>query len=118
MITKIVAKLKTGKIKNVVPFGSGNLPAAPYVVVKMESDGLGRGRLVRIIAHMLPGQNTFLEDYIFNDVSVLLEGFETTSRHGNRNVLETENEYTDIVANNDDGTISMERRFILPSRIF
>lgn len=118
MITKIVAQLKTGKIKNVVPFGSGNLPAPPYAVVKMENDGLGRGRMVRIIGHMLPGQQTFLEDYMFNDVSVLLDGLKMISRHGNRNILETENEYTDIVANNDDGTISMERRFILPSRIF
>jgi len=43
MITKIVAQLKTGSVKNVVPFGMGSLPAPPYTVVKGERDPTGQG---------------------------------------------------------------------------
>lgn len=118
MITKIVAKLKTGRIEAVVPFGTSPLPDPPYVVVKPERDPVGRGRIFRIIAHFLPGQIIDLEDYIFSDVSVLLDDFQALSRHNNRNILLTENDYTDIINNNDDGTISMERIFLMPSRIF
>jgi hypothetical protein len=118
MITKIVAQLKTGKITNVVPYGVEKLPAPPYVVVKTETDFLNRGRLYRIIVHMQPGQHTFLEDYVMNDLSDLLDNFSAESRHGNYNTLLTENEYIDTLVSNDDGTISMERSFLLPSRIF
>ena len=118
MITKIVERLKTGTIKKVVPFGVEHLPAPPYIVVKPERDSVGRGRLYRIIVHYLPGQNTFLEDYVINDLSDLLDNFSAESRHGNYNTLLTENDYTDIVISNDDGTISMERTFLLPTRIF
>ena len=46
MITKIVAKLKEGTIKNVVPYGKAKpMPAAPYIVVKEESDPLDRGTI-------------------------------------------------------------------------
>jgi len=118
MITRIIEKLKTGKIKNVVPYGTHPLPAAPYVVVRAEADGLGRGKIYRIFAHFLPGQICDLEDYIFNDLTLLLRNFEALSRHGNRNKLWTEQDYSDIITNNDDGTISMERRYLMPSKFF
>lgn len=118
MITKIVEQLKTGSIKAVVPYGTKDLPDPPYVVVKPVKDPLNRGRLYRIIPHFLPGQNIFLEDYLFNELSDLLEGFATESRHGNYNSLLTENDYTDIVDSNNDKTINMERMFLVPSRIF
>lgn len=118
MITKIVEQLKTGSIKNVVQYGVEQLPAPPYVVVKPERDPLTRGRMYRIIVHYLPGQNTWLEDYIINDLTDLLDNFSAESRHGNYNTLLTENDYTDIVIDNDDGSISMERTFLLPTRIF
>ena len=118
MITKIVAQLKTGSIKNVVAFGAPSLPAPPYVVVKPERDGIGRGRAYRIIAHFMPGQNIFLEDYVFNELSNLLDNFTARSRHNNYNRLLTEQDYTDIITSNDDKTISMERVFLLPSRLF
>lgn len=117
MITKIVERLKTGTVTNVVAFGS-NLPQAPYVVVKQESDPLGRGTAFRVIAHFLPGQQTFLEDYIRNDLGNLLTDFSSLSRHGNLNSL-YEDEFLDlpqITANNDDGTISMERIFYMPDK--
>lgn len=118
MTADIVTKLKAGPIANVMPFGGEKLPAPPYVVVKPEPDPLGRGRRFRIIVHARPGQQQFLEDYIFNTLSVLLGEASVQSRHGNHNVLLVEGEYSEIVASNDDGTISMERCFLLPSRIF
>jgi len=118
MTTKIVERLKTGIIKNVVPYGVEQLPEPPYVVVKSEKDPLERGRLYRIIAHYLPGQEIFLDDYVTDDLPDLLDNFSAYSRHGNYNTLLTENDYTDIIIDNDDGTISMERTFLLPTRIF
>ena len=100
-----------------VPFGTEILPAPPYIVVKTEKDPINRGRVYRIIVHMMPGQQTFLEDYLLNDLSDLLDNFSANSRHGNYNVLLTENNYTDIIITNDDKTISMDRVFLLPSRI-
>lgn len=118
MITKIIERLKTGRIKNVVAYGIEQLPAPPYVIVRPESDPLNRGRRYRIIIHMNPGQQTFLEDYLFNDLSDLLDDFSATSRHNNYNILLAENEYVDTIISNSDRTISMERIFLLPSRIF
>ena len=118
MIDKIVAQLKTGSIKNVVPYGSPQLPNPPYIVVRPEADSIGRGTVYRIIIHMLPGQQIFLEDYLRKDISDLLDEFGATTRHGNYNELMTTDEYNDIIISNDDGTISMERSYLLPSRLF
>lgn len=116
MLTKIVAKLKTGSIKNVVPFGSA-LPAGRYVVVKPES-GPNETRRFRIIPHVAQGEQITLENYLFNEVSTLLSGFQSTDRHGNNfKVLDT-GEWTDIVAENDDSTISMERVFYVPQKLY
>jgi len=117
MLSKVIEQIKTGSITNVVPYGSA-LPATPYVVVRPERDPLDRGRVFRIIAHYQPGQQAWLEDYIFDEILTLLDEFTATSRHGNDNRLVTEQEYTDIIVDNDDGTISMERRFLMPSRTF
>jgi hypothetical protein len=118
MITRIIEKLKTGPIKNVVPYGTVPLPSAPYVVVRTEADGLGRGRIFRIFVHYLPGQIIWLEDYVFGYLTTALRNYEALSRHGNRNMLLTQQDYKDIIPNKDDGTISMERRFLMPSRFF
>ena len=115
MTTRIVERLKTGSVKNVVPFGIATMPAAPYVVVKPES-GVGE-RSFLIIAHFKAGQNILLEDYIFNEVSELLKNFVTTDRHGNNVRIKDADKYTDIVVENDDSTISMERIFYVPSRL-
>jgi hypothetical protein len=115
MTTRIVERLKTGSVKNVVPFGIATMPAAPYVVVKPESVVGERSFL--IIAHFKAGQNILLEDYIFNEVSELLKNFVTTDRHGNNVRIKDADKYTDIVVENDDSTISMERIFYVPSRL-
>ena len=119
MITAVIDKLKTGSIKNVFKYGSRkNMPEPPYVVVRTENDPEGRGKIYRIIGHMLPGQDLFLEDYMFNEISLLLDDFWGTSRHNNKNMLLNENTYTDTIPLSDDGTIAMEREFLMPSRIF
>ncbi len=117
MFTVIVARLKTGSIPDVVAFGTSTLPAPPYVVVKPERDALGRGRVFRIIAHAEPDQQVFLQDYVFEELSTLLDGYTAETRLGNRNQVLSEQEWTDIIGNNDDGTISMERVFLVPSQI-
>lgn len=118
MTTKIVARLKTGRVKNVVPYGTEQLPNPPYLVVKEEEDALGRGTIYRVIGHFKPGQQIDLTDYMRSDVDDLLNGFKARDRHGNYNILLTEANIPFIVTDNDDKTISSERVFLLPSRIF
>jgi len=120
MRTKIVAKLKTGSIKNVVSFGS-KLPTPPYVVVKSEIVP-GIGRRFRIIAHVLQAANgeasqDKLEDYIREAIG-LMEEFQATSRTGKVNRLGRVDSITDIGAVSDDSTISMEAAFIMPTHTF
>ncbi len=117
MFTVIVARLKTGSIPDVVAFGTSTPPAPPYVIVKSEKDALGRGRAFRIIPHAEPDQQTFLSDYLFEELSDLLDGYQAETRLGNTNQVYSEGDYSDIIGNNDDGTISMERVFLVPSRI-
>jgi hypothetical protein len=114
MLTKIVAKLKTGSVKNVIPFGDSP-PAAPYTVVKPETS-MG-GRRFRVIAHRAKGQQIQLEDYI-REVIVLLEDFQATSRGGAVNRLGRVESITDIGAVSDDSTISMEAAFVMPTHTF
>ena len=118
MITKIVAKLKTGTIKNVVPFGSP-LPVPPYVVVKQEPAGGSMTRF-RIIPHMAQGQQVALNNYIFHELSDLLTGFEASDTNTNLFRLEEpeEKEWTGVGAVSDDNTISMERCFYAPLLLF
>ena len=118
MITKIVAKLKTGSITAVVPFGTKAPPGAKrYVVVKSEN-ALNDRRRWRIIVHVQPGENIIAEDYVFKEVSELLSEFEAETRHGNLQALDRGLEYSDIAPQSDDGTISMERIFYSPQILF
>ena len=113
MLPKIVAQLKTGSIKAVVVFGSAST-AKPYVVVKPEArDGM---RVIRVIVHYAPGNQSALENYVFNECSNLLKNFTETDRHGNRFIVRDLSEWTDVVTTNDDATISMERLFYVPQR--
>ena len=118
MLTKIIDRLKQGTVNRVVAYGVEQLPEPPYIVVRPERNPIGNGRNYRIIVHFLPGQQTFLEDYARNNVFDLLDNYKTNSRHGNYNQVLTEDDWSDIITNNDDGTISMERVFLVPSLIF
>jgi hypothetical protein len=114
MIDKVVAQLKTGTIKNVIPFGF-QTPNAPYVCVKPESVPMGRA--FRCIVHVKPDYVLDMENYLFNELSTLLKDWRTTDRHGNTVTVKDGDEYTDIVAVNDDSTISMERVFYVPAKL-
>jgi len=116
MISKVIAKIKTGSIKKVVPYGWAR-PAPPYVVVRTEQDALRRGVIFRIFWHFAQGGQALLDDYD-GEIQTLLDGFNADSRKGNTNQLHVEPDYQDIIINNDDDTISRERRFLMPSRTF
>ena len=117
MITKIIARLKEGWITNVVAYGTKEALATPYVVVRIMSQP-GVGRQLVVFVHMEPDQQVDLEDYTFNDLSVLLTDFRGVSRHGNHFKVSAVEDWQEIVTQNDDGSISMERRFLLPSLLF
>lgn len=116
MITKIVAKLKTGSITSVIPFGH-DLPSPPYVVVKEYTHPMGTGFF--ITAHVNKDAQIILDDYIKEEVPGLLDGFKTTSRHGNLNELEPDFSFgiPQLQISNDDGTISKERAYYMPDRL-
>jgi hypothetical protein len=117
MIGTVVEKLKTGTIKNVVPFGS-KLPAAPYVVVKQEPAPDNETRF-RIIVHAVQGsQIIILNPYIFNELSTLLSGFSAEDEVGNQFLLEDRQEWSGVIPSSDDSTISMERCFYAPLLLF
>lgn len=118
MLTKIIAQLKTGNIKNVVAFGVATMPSTPYVVVKPAMDPLGRGRLIQIFAHFAPGSNLFLEDYIVDELPTLLKDFHASTRHGNTQQVQDLYEYEEVVTENDDKSISMKRTFLVPGKVF
>lgn len=117
MITKIVEQLKTGSIKNVFPFGYlTDMPEPPYIIVKPEA--VQDLRNFRIFVHYPPGHITDIEDYIFNELSDLLKNFQAVDRHGNTVKVFDNESYTDLVTDNDDNTISMERTFYIPFRLY
>jgi hypothetical protein len=112
----VVARLKTGTIKNVVPFGSP-LPSLPYAVVKEEPAPDSEVRF-RIIAHMAQGQDIALRAYIFTELSTLLSGFEAESSSGGHFKIEDRGEWYPVVPVSDDSSISMERCFYAPLLLF
>lgn len=114
MIVAIVNRLKTGTIKNVVPFGS-KPTAIPYIVVKCERDG--GVRLIRVTVHHNQGYQVDVEKYVLHNLSVLLRNWKGTDSYGNTFIVKDTGEYTDIVTTNDDSTISMERVFYVPFRL-
>ncbi len=115
MINKVVEQLKTGRVKTVVAYGQ-KAACTPYVVVKEEP--APEGRRMRCIAHFERGQQVFLDDFVRDDMLALLDGVQLTSRYGATNILSVETEPSGLVVDNDDGTISRERCFLLPSKIF
>lgn len=111
MIDKVVEQLKTGTIKEVVPFGARQRPPAPYIVVKEEpAPSLGYTRY-RVIYHALPGQILPMRTYVRKDLIALLDGKALTGTGGNVNVIESLGEISPLAPESDDGTISQERTF-------
>lgn len=117
MQTKVTEQLKTGIIKNIAWYGDANLPPSPYVLIKLESDILGRGTVYKIFVHFPPGYQEQLKSYVRKDLMVLLDGFEATTVEGNHQRLDVlEEDIGFIVTDNDDKTISMSRSFLVASK--
>lgn len=113
MLTKIMERLRTGSIGNVFRFGDVDTPTgSPYVIVKPETNPIGR--TFRIIAHFDKGFGRDLDLYIFNELPDLLSNYSYTDEYGNYVTVKDAKEYTDIITDNDDSTISMERLFYIP----
>lgn len=118
MITAIVAKLKEGKVKNVVALGQATkLPAPPYIVVREENDPLGRGDIYRVIIHGPIGTIVLLKEYMA-EVQSLLNDFEGTTHLGNKQRICAEGPVRGIIEGNDDGTIAIERTYLCPTIYF
>jgi hypothetical protein len=113
LLTKIIERLQTGSISTVFKFGDANNGGgSEYVCLKTEVNPIGRG--IRVIAHRNIGESKQLELYIFNELPDLLSNWSYTDEYGNYVTVKDAKEYTDIVADNDDSTISMERLFYIP----
>ena len=116
MVKAIIDRLKTGSIKNVIPFGESNLPPAPYIVVKQTSSSIARGINYKIFVHYPPGYEKFLTDYVMNELVNLLDGYGATTDNGNYKELEIIIEDVGFInTHNDDKTISMYRSFLAPA---
>jgi hypothetical protein len=118
MITAIINRLKTGSIKRVVLFGdSDRIPEPPYVVVKSEKGPI-QNRYIRLIIHRNQGEQDLLENYVFNELTDLLgKHVWLTTQNGGRFRLLNGEIWSEPILGNDDGTIAMERIFILPYRL-
>jgi hypothetical protein len=117
MLTRIVAQLKTGTIKNVVPYGTATMPAPPYVVVKPERDPLKRGVMYRVIGHVAPGAQVALKAYMLTELHGLLHGVTLTTLSGAVNKLKVQEFLPDVISGNDDKTISQERLVLAPGAL-
>lgn len=116
MLKSIRDRVLTGSIKNAVVFGSDMPKKTPYVVIKPEALPIGTG--IRIVVHYARNDILPMRDYLFNELSDLLNGFIYTDETGTTNEVLDAEEYTDIVISNDDNTISMDRLFYVPSRLY
>ena len=105
MIFKVIERLKTGPVTNVYLYGHNANPSPPYVVVK-EEPFPGRGTHLRVFAHFLPGQQKFLRSYVRSTLLTLLEDYQAESGDGNVNIVLSENQISDTLLNEEDGTIS------------
>jgi hypothetical protein len=119
----IVEKLKTGSIKNAVPFANGmKIPAPPYVVVKPETGAIAGTRQFRLIVHTEQGRIEEIERYVFTELPGLL----ITGKDGENVILKDgegrsyrlrSGDWSDIRAEEQENTICMERVFYIPFKI-
>jgi hypothetical protein len=119
MIAAIITELKKGTIKNVIPRGQNIVnPISPYVVVwgPETVQQAGRDRegknMYYINTHFPKGYINQIDDYVYNELSILLPNkILLTTRDGRRVQLFVTMEIGGIVEGNTDGTISRERVF-------
>lgn len=116
MIEKIVSYLNENYDSyKFVRYGDADLPACDYGVIRTEKLPTGRG--IRVILHKNKGYANDLESNL-RDVVVLLENKMFTDDNGKSNKLGRMIDYTDVTPLSDDGTISMEALFLMPTTTF
>ena len=113
MLASYIAYLKTGTIKNVVPYGVEVLPTVPYIVVKPEVDALGRGERFRTIIHYAPNAVILLRAFTRITFFNLVNGVILTTSTGKKNKLKVLS-FDPAIVTNDDKSISMERLVLAP----
>jgi hypothetical protein len=119
VIKAVVDRLKTGSIKNVIPFGnSDTLPPPPYVCVKQEPGAMNDRQNFRIIVHRKQGEQVLLEKYIFTELSGLLNsGVWLTKADGGKFRVMNNSDWYGPYAEDSDKSIVMERIFYAPKRL-
>lgn len=111
IVNEIVLALRAAEPRvDVIRFGDKR-PDAPYCVVNRESGLLDGMASYRVTAHYLPGQQTFMEDYIRGVVGNALDWKKIGS-----NYLEPTELPGGVIADNDDKTISCDRVYSCPDR--
>lgn len=113
MINAIIDILNTTSITNNIEYGDADLPDAPYNVVRSTRHPVC-GTRITIFTHDTPGRQEYIRQYV-RALKPLLHNVEIITALGSVNKLLVEESYNDIVINNDDGTISMERQFMAPT---
>jgi hypothetical protein len=119
LIDAVYKRLKEGSIPRVVVFGDGAaVPPPPYVCVKPEPGALKDRQDFRIIVHRNPGEQTLLENYLFEELAELFNGrvWLEKADGGKFRVLST-GEWYGPYAEDEDKSIVMERMFYAPKRV-
>jgi hypothetical protein len=119
VIKAVVDRLKTGSIKNVIPFGnSSTIPPLPYVCVKPEPGAMNDRQNFRIIVHRKQGEQVLLEKYIYEELNGLLNSgvwFEKSG--GGKFRVMNNNDWYGPYAEDSDKSLVMERIFYAPKRL-
>lgn len=119
MLSAIVYQLKTGSIKRVFPKGSVSVnPESPYIVVWQDPlipqpgyDNRGKNSY-KIAVHYQKGFVNQLDDYVFNEIQILLHKKRLLTRDNRYVTIYLTGYVSTLIEGNDDGTISKERECI------
>lgn len=115
MITAIITQLKTGTYTNVYARADGVVnPAIPYIMV-WEDSKIGPNGGIFISLHTVPAMTDSLDLYMKNELITLLHKVILTDTYGNNFRLIDTGELSKVIDNNDDGSISRDRLFLLPT---
>lgn len=105
-------------VSNIVNYGdaTSSPPSVPYLVIKGEKSPTG-GRSIRFILHENVGKQDELIDEL-REVCRMVSNRQFTTHSGAINRLGSLVDYTDVTPVSDDGTISMEALFLMPTTTF
>lgn len=118
MITAIINQLKTGTITNVYARqDKPENPVTPYVITwedEYTSNIKDSVPAIFVSCHMNVGYLDAIDNYMKNEVIVLLHNKILTDSFGNNFELYNTPLLSKAITNNDDGSISKDRQFIFP----